>query len=48
MPEAKPLLDKAGVTIDEGVTDLAVDGVAFFKSAGTRQWEREAKSRMVV
>jgi catalase len=40
--EAKPLLDKAGVEPDDGVTDL---GDNFIKAAGKRYWDREPKVR---
>ena len=43
--EAKPLLDKAGVVPDEGVTDL---GKAFIPAAGKRYWAREPKVRMLA
>ncbi len=47
-PEAKKLLDRAGVEPDAGVVDL-VDGPAkFLKAAQTRQWEREPKLRMLA
>jgi catalase len=42
---AKPLLDKAGVESDEGVTDL---GDAFVKAAAKRFYEREPKVRMLA
>jgi catalase len=44
-PEAKPLLDKAGVEPDDGVTDL---GKAFIEAAGQRFWDREPKVRMLA
>jgi len=40
--EAKPLLDKAGVEPDDGVTGLGDD---FVKAAGKRYWDREPKVR---
>jgi catalase len=43
--EAQPLLDKAGVEPDEGVTDL---GATFIKTAATRIWAREPKVRMLA
>jgi len=43
--EAKPLLDKAGVVPDEGVTDL---GKAFIPAAGKRYWAREPNVRMLA
>jgi catalase len=42
---AKPLLDRAGVEADEGVSGL--DG-AFFEAAKTRQWDREPKLRTLA
>ena len=42
--EAKPLLDKAGVKADEGVTDL--DG--FVEAAKQRYWDREANVRTLA
>ena len=44
-PEAKPLLDKAGVEPDAGVTDL---GAAFLTAAGKRFYDREPKVRMLA
>ncbi|WP_395698166.1 catalase [Methylocella sp.] len=44
-PEAKPLLDKAGVELDEGVVALDRN---FVKAAGKRYWDREAKVRMLA
>ncbi|MCJ2012198.1 catalase [Methylobacterium sp. J-076] len=41
---AKPLLDKAGVEPDEGVTDLA----GFVEAAKKRYWDREAKVRTLA
>ncbi len=43
--EAKPLLDKAGVQPDEGVTGL---GDAFVVAAATRYFDREPKVRMLA
>ena len=43
--EAQSLLDKAGVEADEGVTDI---GTLFIEAAKTRQWDREAKLRMLA
>ena len=40
---AKPLLDKAGVEPDEGVTDLP----GFVAAAKKRYWDREPKVRTV-
>ncbi|RZM11839.1 MAG: catalase HPII, partial [Sphingomonas sp.] len=42
--EAKPLLDKAGVEADEGVTDL--DG--FVEAAKKRYWDREPNVRTLA
>jgi catalase len=44
-PEAKPLLDKAGVEPDAGVT--GVDD-AFIAAAKKRHWDREPKVRMLA
>jgi catalase len=44
-PEAKPLLDKAGVTTDEGVT--ALDS-SFVKAATKRFWAREPSLRALA
>ncbi len=41
---AKPLLDKAGVEADEGVTDLA----GFAEAAKKRYWDREPKVRTLA
>lgn len=43
-PEAKPLLEKAGVQPDEGVVDLG----RFIKAAGKRYWDREPQVRMLA
>ena len=43
--EAKPLLQKAGVEPDEGITAL---DKAFIVAAGTRQWDREPTVRMLA
>lgn len=43
--EAQPLLDKAGVEPDDGVTDI---GAKFIKVAATRIWAREPKIRMLA
>jgi catalase len=43
-PESKPLLDKAGVEVDEGVTDL---GKGFIVAAGQRFFAREPKVRIL-
>ena len=42
--EAKPLLDKAGVEPDEGVTDLA----GFVEAAKKRYWDRESAVRTLA
>jgi len=42
--EARPLLDKAGVEPDEGVTDLA----GFVEAAKKRYWDREANVRTLA
>jgi len=47
-PEAQPLLDKAGVEPDPGVIDLSKDTTGFLAPARTRQWDREAKVRMLA
>jgi catalase len=44
-PEAQPLMDKAGVEPDEGITDL---GGAFIAAAGKRFFDRESKVRMLA
>jgi catalase len=44
-PTAKPLLDKAGVVPDAGVTAL---DAAFVKAAAKRFWEREPSVRMLA
>ena len=44
-PEAKALLDKAGVMPDEGVVEM---GPAFMKAAAKRFWEREPKVRTLA
>ncbi|MGE6692247.1 MULTISPECIES: hypothetical protein [Sphingobium] len=43
--EARPLLDKAGVEADEGITDF---GKPFIKAAATRVWAREPSVRMLA
>ncbi|WP_137788362.1 catalase [Sphingomonas sp. 3P27F8] len=42
--EAKPLLDKAGVELDDGVTDLAM----FVEAAKKRYWDREPSVRTLA
>ncbi|MCM8732078.1 catalase [Hephaestia sp. GCM10023244] len=44
-PDARPLLDKAGVKPDAGVTDL---GDAFVKAATKRFWDREPSVRTLA
>ena len=44
-PEAQPLLDKAGVEPDDGVTGV---DAAFIEAAKKRFWDREAKVRMLA
>ncbi len=44
-PEAKPLLEKAGVAPDEGVVDV---NKAFIAAAGKRYFAREPKVRMLA
>ena len=44
-PEAKPLLDKAGVESDAGVTNL---GDAFIIAAGKRFFDRESNVRTLA
>jgi catalase len=44
-PDAKPLLDKAGVQADEGVVNL--EGKAFVRAASKRFFDRESKVRIV-
>jgi catalase len=39
---ARPLLDKAGVILDDGITDL---GPTFLDAAAKRFWDRESKLR---
>ncbi len=49
VPEAKPLLDKAGVVPDNGVFELSNEtSSGFIKAAATRNWEREPKVRMLA
>ncbi|HNP21816.1 MAG TPA: catalase [Panacibacter sp.] len=43
--EAQPLLDKAGIVKDEGVTDL---GKQFIAAAAKRYWEREPSLRTLA
>ncbi|NEL74450.1 MAG: hypothetical protein G3W60_21275, partial [Xanthomonas perforans] len=42
--DAKPLLDKAGVEPDEGITDLA----GFVEAAKKRYWDREPNVRTLA
>jgi len=44
-PEAKPLLDKAGVEPDDGVLSL---GASFVEAAAKRYWDREPKVRQLA
>jgi catalase len=46
--EAQPLLDKAGVMPDARVVALGKDAKAFVKVAAGRQWDREAKVRILA
>jgi catalase len=43
--DARPLLDKAGIQADEGVTGL---GQEFIQAAGRRFWDRERKVRLLA
>ena len=43
--EAQRLLDKAGVTGDAGIVDIANDLAAFVKQSAVRQWDRESEVR---
>lgn len=43
--DAKPLLDKANVQKDEGVTGLGAD---FIEAAKLRHWDREPKVRALA
>jgi len=47
-PEARPLLDRAGVEPDAGVVALTGKAEAFLAPAATRQWAREPKVRMLA
>ncbi len=47
-PQARPLLEKAGVQADAGVVELSRDAKAFLKPAATRQWDREPKVRLLA
>ena len=42
---ARPLLERAGVTIDAGVVPAERGGAAFASAAATRQWAREGRVR---
>jgi len=44
-PEARPLLDKAGVEPDDGVLSL---GAGFVEAAAKRYWDREPKVRQLA
>lgn len=48
VPDAKPLLDKAGVVADPGVVDLARNATDFLTAARTRQWDREPAVRSLA
>lgn len=47
-PEAKPLLDKAGVEPDDGIVALGKAKDAFLAPARTRQWAREPSVRILA
>jgi catalase len=47
-PEAKPLLDKAGVEPDDGIVALGKSAEAFLVPARTRQWAREPNVRTLA
>jgi catalase len=47
-PEAEALLEKAGVQMDAGIVDVSETSDPFVKAARTRQWEREAKVRLLA
>ena len=46
-PQAKPLLDKAGVEPDAGIVELGA-AKSFVVPASTRQWDREPKVRLLA
>ena len=45
--EAQPLMDKAGVTVDESVIETAGKLNEFLPRAASRQWDREQKVRII-
>lgn len=47
-PDAKPLLDKAGVIPDEGVCDIETGLDDFVHTAAIRQWDREPGVRILA
>ena len=47
-PEAQPLLDRAGVTLDESIVDVSKSADTFVVKAAGRQWDREPKVRMLA
>ncbi|MGO4408866.1 MULTISPECIES: catalase [unclassified Brevundimonas] len=47
-PQARPLLDRAGVEQGDGVVDVAASAKAFLSPARTRQWERESRVRTLA
>lgn len=47
-PEAKPLLDKAGIEADDGIVALGKDIEAFLGPARARQWAREPNVRTLA
>ncbi|MBN9471406.1 MAG: catalase [Bosea sp.] len=47
-PQARPLLQKAGVFVDAGIVALSDDPAAFVEAARTRQWDREAQVRSLA
>ncbi|KUL97312.1 catalase [Bosea sp. WAO] len=46
--QARPLLEKASVFVDEGIVALSDDPAAFVEAARTRQWDREARIRSLA
>ncbi|MBN9439371.1 catalase [Bosea sp. (in: a-proteobacteria)] len=47
-PQARPLLEKAGVFVDAGIVALSDDPTAVVEAARTRQWDREARIRSLA
>jgi catalase len=47
-PQAKPLLEKAGVAPDDAVIDLLSGNKDFIEQARTRCWDREPKVRILA